>query len=103
MPRIPREQRNWMTVREVAEYLELHPDTVRRWCAVGVLGAYREGPYRSPWKINAELFEETMYQWFDDHNLKIRERRYSGNCKRDRNRFRVLDTLVKTKIDGDAR
>jgi len=33
-----------MTVREVAHFLHIHVNTVRRWSDLGVLKAYRIGP-----------------------------------------------------------
>jgi excisionase family DNA binding protein len=33
-----------MTVREVAHFLNIHVNTVRRWSDLGVLKAYRIGP-----------------------------------------------------------
>jgi excisionase family DNA binding protein len=33
-----------LTVREVAEYLNIHVNTVRRWSDLGILRGYRIGP-----------------------------------------------------------
>ena len=33
-----------MTVGQAAEVLNVHPDTLRRWCARGLLQPYRVGP-----------------------------------------------------------
>ena len=35
-----------LTVGQVATYLNVHPNTVRRWTQQGVLNAYRIGPRR---------------------------------------------------------
>ncbi len=35
-----------LTVREVASYLNIHVNTVRRWSDFGILEAYRIGPRR---------------------------------------------------------
>jgi excisionase family DNA binding protein len=32
---------NMMTVREVAQLLHVHPNTLRRWADKGIIGAYR--------------------------------------------------------------
>jgi len=34
----------WLTLNEVAEMLNVHPDTIRRWRKLGVIKAYRTGP-----------------------------------------------------------
>jgi|UniRef100_A0A7C2ZH66 excisionase family DNA binding protein len=31
----------WMTVKEASEYLRVHPNTIRRWVAKGLLREYR--------------------------------------------------------------
>ena len=33
-----------MTVKEAAEWLKVHPNTLRRWNQLGLLKAYRIGP-----------------------------------------------------------
>lgn len=33
-----------LTVREVAQYLNIHVNTVRRWSDMGILRSYRIGP-----------------------------------------------------------
>lgn len=34
----------WLTFDEVAEMLNVHPDTIKRWRKLGVIKAYRTGP-----------------------------------------------------------
>lgn len=38
------EARALLTVRQTAEYLNVHPNTVRRWSQQGVLNSFRIGP-----------------------------------------------------------
>ena len=33
----------WLTFNEVAEMLNVHPDTIRRWRKLGVIKSYRTG------------------------------------------------------------
>ena len=41
-----RKQRDLMTVGQAAEVLGIHPETLRRWAAGGLLNVYRVGPRR---------------------------------------------------------
>lgn len=41
-----RQESSLLTVREVASYLSIHANTVRRWSDLGILEAYRIGPRR---------------------------------------------------------
>ena len=41
-----RSPRDLLTVGQAAEVLSVHPDTVRRWAAGGLLSVYRVGPRR---------------------------------------------------------
>ena len=41
-----RKQGDLLTVSQAAEILAVHPDTLRRWAAAGLLKAYRVGPRR---------------------------------------------------------
>ncbi len=34
----------WLTVQEVARFLYVHPNTIRKWSDQGVLKCYRVGP-----------------------------------------------------------
>lgn len=48
-----------LTVQQVAERLQVHPDSVRRWIEAGLLAAYRLPGRRAGWRI-----EETAVQEF---------------------------------------
>ena len=37
---------NWLTIQEAADYLALHPNTLRRYVSEGKLRAYRSGGIR---------------------------------------------------------
>jgi len=41
------------TVREVAERLKVHEETVRRWLGAGELKGYRPGGKKTGWRIAA--------------------------------------------------
>jgi len=39
-------KREFLTVSEVADLLNIHPNTVRRWAQLGLIKAWRVGPRR---------------------------------------------------------
>jgi len=41
----------WLTVQQVAELLQLHPETVREWLREGKLEGVRLGERRTGWRI----------------------------------------------------
>jgi excisionase family DNA binding protein len=46
-----------LTVREVAERLAVHKETVRRWLGAGDLEGYRPGGRKTGWRIAASELE----------------------------------------------
>ena len=53
--------RRLMSTREVSEYLNVHPNTVRIWSSSGLLPAYRVGP-RSNRKFKIEDVEKFLQE-----------------------------------------
>lgn len=47
-----------LTVREVAERLRTHEETVRRWLKAGRLKGYRPGGDKTGWRIRESALEE---------------------------------------------
>ncbi len=45
-PRYPEGMPELMTVAEVAAWLKVHPNTIRRWSERGIIKTYRIGPRR---------------------------------------------------------
>ena len=59
-----------MTVDEVAEYLDLHPLTVRRLARDGEIPAFSEIPFRGKvgrqWRVQRKLLD----QWLAEESMK---------------------------------
>lgn len=53
----------WITVREAANIMDCHPETIRRWCKSGKLEAKRSSNMRLGWRINDKDLR-TKYLWY---------------------------------------
>ena len=60
----------WMTVDELARYLEVDASTVTQWAQAGRLPAQRDG---NQWQFNRSKVEE----WLAQEKIRLRERRRS--------------------------
>jgi len=47
----------FLTVQQVAERLQVHPDSVRRWIEAGLLKGYRLPGRRAGWRITEDALQ----------------------------------------------
>lgn len=58
-------QQNWLTVKEVATHVRVHPHTILRWLNAGYLRGARVGP-GGYWRIMRQDLEALEQSFFGD-------------------------------------